>query len=174
MALLFAGPAWAFVRVPPPHFVEDHKTVLAFVREHRQPGDAVYVYCYAVEAVERYGAEYGLATSAYRVGGCSAEDRRAFLRDVDRYRGLPRVWVIAGAVPPFQPPRATIENYLSTIGVRRLSVAVPSEKPLFPVSATLFDLSDPARLEAASAATFPLEPEGPFRLLCGEWVEPLR
>ncbi len=69
------------------------------------------------------------------------------LRDVDRYRGLPRVWVIASAVPPFQPPRATIENYLATIGARKLSVAVPSEKPLFPVSAVLFDLSDPARLE---------------------------
>ncbi len=174
MLLLFAGPAWSFVRVPPPYFVEDYKTVLAFVREHRQPGDEVFVYTYALEAVERYGPGYGLGPDEYRLGSCSAEDRRVFLRDVDRYRGKPRVWIIAGAVPPFQPPRATIEKYLSTIGVRRLSIAVPSEKPLFPVSATLFDLSDPARLAAASAETFPLEPEGPFRILCGEWVEPLR
>lgn len=174
MIAFFAGPAWAFIRVPPPYFVEDYKTVLAFVREHRQPGDAVFVTPLACEAVERYGPEYGLPPGEYRLGTCSAEDRRVLLREVDEYRGRSRVWVIASAVPPFQPPRATVENYLSTIGIRRLSVAVPSEKPLFPVSAILFDLSDPARLTAASAETFPLEPEGPFPLLCGEWVEPLR
>ncbi len=174
MALVFlGGPAWAFVRVPPPYFVEDYKTVLDFVREHRQPGDEVFVYSYAVEAVERYGPAYGLGPSDYRLGSCSAEDRRVFLRDVDRYRGKPRVWLVAGAVPPFQPPRESVEKYLATIGVRRLSIAVPSEKPLFPVSATLFDLSDPARLAAASAETFPLEPPGPFPLLCGEWAQRL-
>jgi hypothetical protein len=175
MALLFAGgPAWSFVRVPPPYFVEDYKTVLAFAREHRQPGDAVFVTPLACEAVERYGPEYGLAPGDYQLGSCSAEDRRVLLREVDRYRGRPRLWVIASAVPPFQPQRASVEKYLSTIGVRKLSIAVPSEQPLFPVSAILFDLSDPARLAAASAETFPLEPEGPFRILCGEWVEPLR
>ncbi len=174
MVLLFvAGPAWAFVRVPPPYFVEDYKTVLAFVRAHRQTGDAVFFTPIAGEAVERYGPAYGLAAGDYQVGSCSAEDRRVMLREVDRYRGRPRVWIIASAVPPFQPPRASVENYLSTIGVRRLSVAVPSEKPLFPVSAMLFDLNDPSRLAAASAETFPLEPPGPWPLIC-ERVEPPR
>ena len=103
MALLFvAGPAWAFVRVPPPYFVEDYKTVLAFVRAHRQPGDAVFVTPIAGEAVERYGPAYGLAPGDYQVGSCSAEDRRVMLREVDRYRGRPRVWVVASAVPPYQ------------------------------------------------------------------------
>ncbi len=152
MVLLFvAGPAWAFVRVPPPYFVEDYKTVLAFVRAHRQPGDAVFVTPIAGEAVERYGPAYGLAPGDYQVGSCSAEDRRVMLREVDRYRGRPRVWVVASAVPPYQAQRAGVENYLSAIGVRGLSVAVPSEKPLFPVSAMLFDLSDPSRLAAASS-----------------------
>jgi hypothetical protein len=65
MAAMFAGPAWSLVRFPPPYFVEDHKTVLAYVRDHRQPGDAVYVYAYEIEAIERYGAEYGLAPGDY-------------------------------------------------------------------------------------------------------------
>jgi hypothetical protein len=178
MLALFAGPLWSFVRVPPPYFVEDHKSVLAYVRDNLRPGDAVYVYPYEAEAVERYGAEYGLAPGAYEIGRCSNEDRRVFLHDVDRYRGRSRVWVIAGAVPPFQALRATVENYLGTIGTRKASVSVPSEKPLFPVSATLFDLTDPSRLVSASAETFPLQNQEPVgnqltQILCGAWVAPL-
>ena len=170
-------PGLSLVRAPPPYFVEDHKTVLAYVREHRRPGDAVYVYPYEIEAIERYGAEYGLAPGDYEIGSCSKADRRIALREVDRYRGRPRVWVIAGAVPPFQPPRQTLEQYLSTIGVPRASIVVPGTKPIAPVSAILFDLSDPKRLEAATAETFPLvrPPAGSpmaFPLNCGEWVEP--
>ena len=156
MAAIFVGPAWSLVRFPPPYFVEDHKTVLAYVRDHRQPGDAVYVYSYEIEAIERYGAEYGLAPGDYEIGRCSKVDRRMALREADRYRGRPRVWVIAGAVPPFQPPRQTLEQYLSTIGVPRASIVVEGMRPIAPVSATLFDLSDPKRLEAATAETFPL------------------
>ena len=119
--------------------------MLAFVRDHFQPGDAVFVYAYETEALERYGAAYGLPDSAYDVGRCSDEDRRLFLRDADRYRGRSRVWFLAGAVPPFQPWREAIENYLGTIGVVREQIRIPSTKPLFPVSATLYDLSDATR-----------------------------
>jgi len=174
MAALFASPAWAFLETGPPYKVEDYKTVLAFLRDHRQPGDAVFVFSYAVEAVERYGAEYGLTPGDYQVGGCSREDRRLFLRDLDRYRGKPRLWLIASAVPGFSPDRKTVESYLATIGWRRQSIVVPSLKPIDPVSVELFDLSDPARLAAASSETFPLEPEGVFRPNCGEWVAPLK
>jgi hypothetical protein len=180
MLALFAGPAWALVRRPPPYFVEDHKTVLAFLRDHRQPGDAVFVFPYEVEALERYGGEYGLAPGDYEVGGCSPEDRRVFLRDVDRYRGRPRVWLIAGAVPPFQPLRSDVESYLSAIGRRVDGVAVESAKPIYPVSATLFDLSDPDRLAAANADTFPIQmtpapgdPRPKVVVRCGDWFRPL-
>ena len=89
------------------------------------------------------------------------------------------MWFIAGAVPPYEPPRQTVERYLSTIGTPVSSVVVPGEKPIAPVSAILFDLSDPARLEAASAETFPLVEAPPgspmaFPLNCGEWVQPLK
>jgi hypothetical protein len=180
MAVLFVGPVESSVRWPPPYFIEDHKTVLAFVREHRRPGDAVFVYGYELEALERYGAAYGLGPDDYTIGGCHADDRREYLREVDRFRGAPRVWLIAGAVPPFQPPREIIDAYLSTIGVRRDHIEVPSARPLFPVSATLFDLSDPGRLTAATAETFNVERQYPpgdnraFPILCGEWVQPLK
>ena len=112
MAAIFVGPAWSLVRFPPPYFVEDHKTVLAYVRDHRQPGDAVYVYSYEIEAIERYGAEYGLAPGDYDIGRCSKVDRRMALREVDALsrpasrlghrRGRPAVPAAApdpGAIP---------------------------------------------------------------------------
>jgi hypothetical protein len=174
LAAIFAGPAWAFIATPPPYRIEDHKTVLAFVREHRRAGDAVFVFPYACEAMERYGPEYGLGPADYQVGGCSRDDRRVFLRDVDRYRGMPRVWLIAGSVPPFRQARESVRSYLATIGTHKQGISVPSEKPLDPVSAELFDLSNPARLASASAETFPLEPQGDMLPHCGNWVVPGR
>jgi hypothetical protein len=174
MAALFLVPASAFLETPPPYSVENFKPVFAFFRDHRRPGDAVFVFPYAIEAVERYGSAHGLAPGDYEVGDCSRDDDRVFLRDVDRYRGLPRVWLLAGSVPSMTAARRNVEAYLSTIGTARESMAVPSEIPLDPVSARLFDLSDPARLEAASAETFPLSPQGPLKRPCDERVRPLR
>ena len=174
MAALFCVPAWAFVQKPPPYWVENHKAVLAFFREHRQPGDAVFVFPYEIQAIERYGAEYGLAPADYEVGGCSVEDRRLFLRDVDRYRGNARVWILAGSVPALSAARKDLEGYLGTIGIHKESISIASTKPLDPVGVQLFDLSDPERLGAASAETFPLQPPGPVPPRCDERVQPLR
>ncbi len=176
MAALLVVPAWAFVQRPPPYWVEAHKTALAFLREHRQPGDAVLVFAYELLAVERYGAKYGLASDDYQLGACSHDDGRVFLRDVDRYRGRRRVWLLDGAVPGYSAPRKSLERYLATIGARKESISIPSEKPLDPVSAHLFDLSDPARLAAASAETFALEPRAPLvpPPRCDERVRPLQ
>jgi len=176
MAALFVVPALAFVERLPPYWVEDHKSALAFLRDHRRPGDAVFVFPYEIEAVERYGAQYGLAPGEYDVGGCSSEDHRVFLRDVDRYRGRRRVWLLDGSVPGFNAARTSLEKYLAAIGTLEESISIPSETPLNPVGAHLFDLSDPARLAAASAETFPLEPRAPGvpELRCSDRVRPLK
>ena len=170
MAALLVMPALALIETPPPYRVEDYKTVLAFLRAHRRPGDAVLVFPNTYGAMERYGSEYGLRPEDYAVGGCWRDELRPYLRDADRFRGAPRLWFFASSVPPFQPARRSIENYLGAIGVRRESIAVASAQPLFPVSVILFDLSDPARLASASAETFPVEPLGAMRPLCGDWV----
>ena len=70
--------------------------------------------------------------------------------------------------------RRSVETYLSTIGVRKESIAIPSEQPLDPVGASLYDLSDPVRLASASAETFPLAPPGPRPLRCDDRTRPLR
>ena len=176
MAALFVVPALAFVERPPPYWVEDHKSALAFFRDHRKPGDSVFVFAYEIEAVERYGRQYGLAPGEYEAGGCSTEDGRVFLRDVDRYRGRRRVWLLDGSVPGFFAQLTSLEKYLATIGTLEASISIPSETPLNPVGAHLFDLGDPARLASASAETFRLEPRaaGVPEPRCSDRVRPLR
>jgi hypothetical protein len=137
MAALFVVPAWAFVQTPPPYWVEDHKTVFAFFRQHRRPGDAVFVFPYEVQAVERYGSAYGLAPDDILIG-----HRR-------QTAGLPpgTSTAIAVARVCFRWVRSGVgtaaRGLSSTIGVRKESIAIPSEKPLD--QSGPLDLSDPAR-----------------------------
>jgi hypothetical protein len=154
LVVLAGPPVYATFVHPPPYVVESFKPVFAYVRAHKQPGDLVYVNPNAYEAVDHYGPRYGLPPGSYVVGVCDARDLRAYLRDVDRFRGVPRVWVIGSSVPRYRVPRVAISRYLGTIGARRDSTGVASFPPLDPVSAELFDLSDATRLEAATASTF--------------------
>ena len=173
MVALFLAPLWTLVDTPPPYWTEDYKSVLSYVRANRRAGDATYVYVYAYEALERYGKNYGLEPGDYAVGGCWRDDFRAYLRDVDRYRGSPRVWLITSGVPEFYEPGQNIRQYLGAIGTLKGSKSVPTRAALFaPVSADLYDLSDPTRLSVATASSFPLKPPGDRRPLCLDFVTP--
>jgi len=172
MAALLVVPVRTIVETPPPYWMTDHRAMLAFVRDRRQPGDAVYVFPMSYPAVDRYGAEYGIRRGEYTVGGCWRDDLRAYLRDTDRYRGARRVWFLLSSSPMFRQARQTIERYLAAIGTRREFFEVPSTPPLDPVSAHLYDLDDPRRLDSASASDFPLEPLADQRPLCSDAVVP--
>lgn len=158
VAAVAAAPVYTVIADPPPYYIEAYKPVLAYVQTHRRAGDAVYVYANAYEAVVHYGARYGLTPDGYILGVCDQRESRRYLADVDRFRGRERVWVIASSVPPFYPPRQSIDRYLHAIGVQRDSIAIPSRRPIYPVSAELFDLSDSTRLRATTAAAFPVTP----------------
>src|SRR5204862_3778404 len=97
---------------------------------------------------------------------------RTYLRDVDRFRGAPRLWLITGNSRPFRAARATLLQYLNTIGVKRDSVSRPS-LAYGSVSLELYDLSDTTRLRSANAATFaaPPMPSDP-RPGCRPWSQP--
>ena len=156
---------------PPPYTAEPFKPVLAYVQAHRQPGDRIYVYTNAYEAISRYGAQYGMPIGTYDAGTCDETSTGPFLLDVDRYRGARRLWVIGSSVPDFRPPRQAIGKYLRTIGVARDSFQRKSVAPLDPVSAELFDLSDTIRLKRASAAALAVKADT-LHPLCFDWVYP--
>lgn len=168
---LLTPPLVAILRKPPPYTGEPFKPVFAYVQAHRQPGDRVYVYSNAFQAINRYGAQYGMPPDSYVAGSCDEQSILPFLADIDRLRGTRRLWVIGSSVPDFRPARDAIGKYLRAIGVKRDSMSVPSIAPLDPVSAELFDLSDTTRLRLATAKSIPF-PADTLHALCFDWVYP--
>ena len=164
-------PVMAIHSSPPPYTVEQFKPVLAYVQAHRRVGDKIYVFSNSFQAMARYGPLYGMSASSYVNGVCDERSNTPFLLDVDRFRGAPRLWVIASSVPDWAPPRRAIAQYLGAIGLRRDSIVAPSLAPMSPVSAELYDLSDTARLRMASAMDFPTKLDS-LRPLCFDWVRP--
>jgi len=160
VVILLVPPAWIIVRMPPPHRSEEYKGALAYVRDHRLPGDRIYVFTWARLGMQFYGPRFGFNESEYTIGGCYRDELRPYLREIDEFRGAPRVWVILASVFPVRQARIGITNYLDAIGVRGGGISYPSAYPFSPdgVFAYLYDLSDSARLAAASWRDFPLEP----------------
>ena len=158
---------------PPPHYNEPIKPVLAYVQERRKPGDAVYVYYGAALAVTFYAEQYGMGRDEYAIGGCHRGDSRLYLRELDTFRGRPRVWVLLTHVGPALREREDILAYLDTIGVRRDGLVLQPHGiglNLLPAEAYLYDLNVVEKLDDAEADTFTLKgPHAPNqRLGCGE------
>jgi len=77
---------------------EDVRPVLAYVKDHRQPGDLIYVYHHHRASFLYYAPKYGFTQDDYVLG----EDERyhwdygenpAYKRDLDELRGR-RVWFV--------------------------------------------------------------------------------
>jgi hypothetical protein len=153
---LIAPPLSAIVSTAPPYVVAPYKPMLAYFRAHRRAADSVYVFTNTADAAHYYGPRYGLVQGTYYVGICEREDSRRYVADVDRYRGVTRLWVLSSAVLPYEAPRRSISRYLSTIGVRSDSIVLASFGE-GPVKAELFNLADSARLRSVSAPTFPVD-----------------
>jgi hypothetical protein len=155
---LCVGPAVvAIVSTPPPYEIEQSRALLGHLQQHRKVGDTIFVYPLSRIGVLYYGKQFGVLPGDLVTAICSRDDTRAYLRDVDQFRGRARVWVYTAAQRPFRVARSTVRAYLQTIGVRRDSITLPSMQ-YGEVSLDLYDLSDPARLAASTAETFPAPP----------------
>jgi hypothetical protein len=150
----------------PPYRHQPSREVLGRLADRLQPGDRVFVYYGAVPAMKFYGR--GLEPSQWTAGRCHRGDPRAYLRELDAFRGVERLWFVYthGALGWREPE--TIRGYLETIGAERERVPDPlgftGERE---AAAVLYDLSDPARLRRADADTYAgiLAPSG-MRTLC--------
>ena len=119
-----------------------------------------------------YAPRYGFASSDWTTSACDRFTTRPFLKDVDRYRYRPRVWLISTGSVAYVGPRATVRQYLNAIGVKRDSLSLRS-LTYGTTTLELFDLSDSTRLAGASAETFPAPPitSNP-RPGCRPWIKP--
>ncbi len=89
---------------------------------------------------------------------------REYLRELDRFRGSPRVWVLFAHASPRLAEKPAIRGYLASIGKRTASIEAEG------ALADLYDLSAPDRLTNATADAFPLaagNPELEARYGCG-------
>jgi hypothetical protein len=162
----------ALAAAPPPYEIEHHRDLLSYLQKHRRPGDLVYVLQLQQIGTTFYGPRYGLTSGEWTTGVCDENETRAYIQDADRYRGVPRLWVLSGSGRPLRPVHAAVRSYLSTIGVKRDSVSFPS-LTLGSVSIELYDLSDPTRLRATTADVFPVPPMPTDpRPGCREWTRP--
>lgn len=159
-----APPVLALLRNPPVWRLDDVRPVFAELQRRRLPGDAVFAYYPAWQALRFYGPRYALSFDTLDLGACHPTDLHDYLRELDRYRGRSRLWFVisfslvrAGEVQPML-------DYLDTIGVRRATIeAPPNNRPGISTqrirwdswrrtAAFLYDLSDPGRLASADAA----------------------
>jgi hypothetical protein len=148
----------------PPYRYEETRPVLAGLASRRAAGDAVYVYYGAERAVRFYGPRFGIGSAEADFGLCHRGEPRRYLEELDRFRGRPRVWVVFSHAVPGLAEQPTIRDYLASIGRRVETIEAPG------ASAELYDLSDPARLQTAAAATAPVsaaKPDAVSRFGCG-------
>jgi hypothetical protein len=157
MAALLVPPILAMVKSPPPYENEPTRTFLEYLQRHRRPDDAIHFFPLSRIGALFYGPRYGLRPDEWRTSVCDRNDTRAFLRDLDRYRGVSRLWLISSSPRPYRNARAAVHDYLGTIGVRRHSLSFPSLQ-FGLASLELYDLSDSTRLRSATAESFPVEP----------------
>ena len=154
---LLAPPVMAIVEAPPPYDIEHHRTLLAYLQRNRQPGDVIYVFPLQRIGTLYYGPRFGLLPADWVSGICERDDTRRYLQDVDRFRGAPRLWILSSAARPFRTARSAVQKYLETIGIRKEAMSL-SSLSMGSAGIELYDLSDPARLKAATADTFPVPP----------------
>jgi hypothetical protein len=172
MAALMLPPVEALAKNTPPYDMEHHHVILGYLQKHRAAGDAIHVFPLPRIGLLYYGPRYGLQPDEWNTALCSRDDTRAYLRDVDRYRGFARVWLLSSRPRPYRVAAPAVQAYLSTIGVKRDSLTLPSLQ-FESVTLELYDLSDPARLQAASAETFPVNPMPTDpRPGCRPWAQP--
>jgi hypothetical protein len=160
LCIVLVGPLlYPIAAYPPPYRIENMKPVMAYLEANWRAGDAVYVFHGALPAFGFYSADYGFRESDYVIGGCHRGENVRYREELDAFRGRPRVWVVLTHAIPSYHERDDIVSYLDAIGVRRDYFAAQSRAvgylPL-PAEVMLYDLSDPHRLESATATSIPL------------------
>jgi hypothetical protein len=155
MAALLVSPVQAMATALPPYEIEHHRDMWAYLKQHRQPGDAIHLFPLSRVGSMYYAPQYGFSPSDWVTAQCDRSNTRTYLRDIDRYRGRRRVWLLSSGTRAFSAPRVAVRRYLNTIGVKRDSLVLPS-LTYNDVTLELFDLSDTSRLSAANAESFPV------------------
>lgn len=144
---------------PPPITQGGTRIVLEDVGARWRPGDRLIVARgrWTFRLVDYYAARLGIDewTPMDRLEGAHRPEvvLRSYLRRIDAYRGMPRIWFHLEGTTPCE--EEAILGYLEAIGERRHSIAAHLEWG-HRISGYLYDLSRPAGLRSATAGGYPL------------------
>src|SRR5262245_2368807 len=113
--VLVAAPLASIVLLaarPPYDSGQETRPVVEALARRWKDGDGLYASCGARHAIAFYGPRSGL--SQWRTTDCAIEDPREALRDVDQFRGWPRVWFFSMLFP--NENASIVRSYLTAIG----------------------------------------------------------
>jgi hypothetical protein len=113
---------------------EDMRTVASALARARRPGDAVYVYYGAIPTFAYYADTTGITR-----GGCHRNDWRAYVSELDAFRGKHRVWLVVAHAFDRNGVQedSLLVRYLDATGHPYLTIRANS------AFAKLYDLSEP-------------------------------
>src|SRR5262249_9799124 len=100
-----------------PRARQDMRPAMAYIRDHRQPGELIYVYHHQQEAVQYYAPKYGIDQNDYIMGTDGRPDWKhgvnpSYLSQMDALRGRGRVWFMFSHV--FEGKGHNDEEYFIT------------------------------------------------------------
>jgi hypothetical protein len=148
---LALAPSIGYAVAGVPHVRAEIKPLLEYSVENRQPGDVLYVYYNARPQYEYYAARYGWRPQDTIMGACSRLAPAAYVDDVAKLRGRPRIWLlfVDGKGADGYDERGLMLRYLDHVG-RRLDDQVAVGTSLY-----LYDVT-PSAVEPA-----PFQPRTP-------------
>jgi hypothetical protein len=117
---LALAPSVGYAVAGVPHVRAEIKPLLQYAAQNRQPGDILYVYYNARPQYEYYAARYGWPAERTVMGACSRLAPAAYVDDVARLRGIPRVWLlfVDGKGADGFDERGLMLRYLDHVGRR--------------------------------------------------------
>ena len=76
-----------------PHTKEEAKPVIEYIKEHEQEADVLYLYYASETAFKYYSKRCGLRDNECILGVFSRDDWQGYIDDLNKLRGIKRVWV---------------------------------------------------------------------------------
>lgn len=126
-------------------FPEEIRSVVAYVSNHEQPGDLVYVFYGAEPAFNYYAERDNFPRNNVEIGTAAGNDPHIYESDLDRLRGR-RVWVVLSHIHGVGAQESkTVEFYLDMLGPRVDSLSVAGAETY------LYDLRNAALLPSAQS-----------------------
>jgi hypothetical protein len=142
---------WPVRKAHPPFYDSETRPMIAYLGSNLHAGDAVYVHEATWRQYQFYGPKFGLRSDQAETTTPTPTTHLGpktltILKDIDRYRGSSRLWVL---FPSYYPVEASCAlGYLDTIGVRL------DRQLAYNSSVSLYSLEDNSRLKAATAEDF--------------------